>query len=176
MCPSPACGGFWASPVNNASATTYVASVGLGRLAAGSAARAQAALRSPGTLVAGDFVPYASDDFPQLLSLSATRVWLPALAGRTEAAVYRVLDTGIRCIRAPCFSYRAMLVNRGKPAVRLSEVDLAAAGAPATAVARARALLGRGGVLVAGEIKRVVIPNAPDAGRTLVVDQLWLPA
>ena len=51
---------------------------------------------------------------------------------------YRVTDTGIRCVRAPCFSYRVTQVN-GTTGTAVSGVDLEAARATPKAVARARA-------------------------------------
>jgi hypothetical protein len=50
----------------------------------------------------------------------------PAEAGAPAAIVereYRLRDTGIRCIAAPCFSFEATPVDGGAP-VMLSGVDL----------------------------------------------------
>ncbi len=184
LCPSPACGGFWASLANRAATrcrdggtrpACYVASIDLDRLAGASRSRAEAALAAPGTLVAGGFDDFHSVDFPQLASLAAVRVWLPAGGGDTRGQVYRLADTGIRCVRAPCFSLRATLVNRGV-ATKLSALDFAGSGASQPAVARARALLVQGGVLVAGAFHATAVPGSPTAGRTLDVRQIWLPA
>jgi hypothetical protein len=137
--------------------------------------RARAALGAPSTLVDGSFVPYANAAFPQLAALGALDVWVARGADGWAGNVYRVTDTGIVCIRAPCFSLRATVVNTTRT-IKLSEIDLEGASASAIAIERARALLSHGGVLVAGTVRRVSVPGAPDTGRALVASQLWLPA
>jgi hypothetical protein len=184
MCPSPVCGGFWAARVNVATTTCiggdtrpacYVAAVDLGGFAPTGAARIRAAIARSRALVDGGIVRYPHDVFPQLGSLLARSAWLPAGSGDAHGTVYRLVDTGIRCIRAPCFSLRATVVN-GTPSVKLSEVDLDAAGVPGAARRRARALLRRGGILVAGSVHAVSDPAWPDTGRGLTATQVWLPA
>jgi uncharacterized protein DUF6748 len=182
LCPSPACGGFW---IARPSATTtrcadgarrpwcYVATVDLAALPARVRARAQPQLGR--ALVGGRLERDAGDGTPVLATLVVDGAWLPAAAGTAAAAVYLVVDTGVRCIRAPCFSFRANAAG-GTRSLRLSEVDLAVPGAPPGAVARAHLLLGRGGVLVSGAVTTVRSPSWPDTGRRLDASQLWLPA
>ena len=183
MCPSPMCGGFWASRVNwkltpcfrgPELPACYVASVDLSTLAPVSRARAQTALSSGRALVEGGFERYSSA-YTQLARLAAARVWISATAGRPEGTVYRVVDTGIRCIRAPCFSLRATVVN-GTRSVMLSGIDFAASGAPAATIARAHALLAHEGVIVSGTIRMLAGAGAAGPGRTLAATRLWLPA
>src|SRR5262245_26583002 len=120
MCPSPACGGFWLTRVNASSTTCigsdvrpacYVATVDLKAFGAGRQERIRSALTQSRVLLGGVVVRFASDLFPRLGSLVARSASLAAGSGSTTGTVYRVLDTGIRCIRAPCFSFRATLVN-----------------------------------------------------------------
>src|SRR5262245_6268322 len=120
-CPSPACGGFWASRTNRSLTTCldgstasscYVAAVDLSALSIASRAHAEAALGTSTALVTGSFGRHHSEDFPQLARLVASRVWIAAGPGRATTTVYRVVDTGLRCIRAPCYSLRATAVNR----------------------------------------------------------------
>jgi hypothetical protein len=182
MCPSPMCGGFWASRVNrrvticyggDVRPACYVASVDLSALAPSAQPRVQAALGSGRALVRGSFERYSADEFPQLARLIATSAWLAAGSRAGTGAVYRVVDTGIRCVKAPCFSFRATPLNDPAAGVRLSAVDFSKLEAPPSAIDRAGRLLSHGGVVISGPI-RAGPPARP--GRMLVVTQLWLPA
>ena len=184
LCPSPLCGGFWATRVNQITTTClggiarpacYVASIDLSALAPAVQARVRPALASGRALVTGVFARYSIDEFPQLATLVAARVWLAAGPNRDAGTVYRIVDTGLRCIRAPCFSLRATVVN-GTRALTLSSLDLAGTGASATAIGRAHAALAHGGVLAAGTIRAAAKTGTPEAGRALAATQVWLPA
>jgi len=184
LCPSPMCGGFWASRVNRtlttcldgqARASCYVAAIDLTGLSAASRARAQSALHVSTTLVTGAFARYQSDTSPPLARLVAAQVWIAAGPSRETTPVYRVIDTGLRCVRAPCFSLRATAVNRSA-ATTLSSLDLSSAGASAAELRRAHAGLAGTGVLASGAIRADSKPVVPGTGRTLVATQFWLPA
>lgn len=183
MCPSPMCGGFWASRVNRttarcldgvARASCYAASIDLSALTPTARAHARPALSTGRALVEGAFARY-SNAFPQLAKLVATRVWLAAGGSNEVGTVYLVVDTGLRCIRAPCFSLRATVVN-GARLLTLSSLDLANTGASAAAIARAQGALARGGVLASGTIRAATKPGVPEVGRMLAATQVWLPA
>ena len=178
------CGGFWASRVNRTStacrdgvphAACYVASVDLSGLAASVRASARSALGSGRALVTGVFAAYSSNEFPQLAKLVAERAWLAAGTDHEIGTVYRVVDTGLRCIRAPCFSLRATVVN-GTHSLTLSSLDLSGTGASPPAISRARAALAGSGVLATGVVRATAKPGSPTAERTLVATQVWLPA
>jgi hypothetical protein len=184
MCPSPLCGGYWATRVNatittciggDARAACYVARVDLKSFASGTQARIRAALAESSVLLGGSIMRYPSDAFPKLGSLVARSAWQRVGGGDGRGTVYRVVDTGIRCIRAPCFSFRATVVNDTRTS-RLSEVDLEAAGISASAAQRARTLLRNGGILVAGFVRTVSNPGWPESGSRLTATQVWLPA
>jgi len=186
LCPSPVCGGYWAGRVNRSitvcldgstSSSCYVAAIDLSALTAASRARAEAALRLPTTLVTGSFGRYRNEDFPELARLVVSRVWVatgptPAMA---MATVYRVVDMGVRCIRAPCFSLRAGVVNRSA-SVTLSGIDLSQVGASAGELSRARAALATGGMLSTGAIRAESKSGMPNGGRVFVATQAWVPA
>ena len=53
---------------------------------------------------------------------------------------YRVTDTGVRCVRDPCFSYRTRPLN-GWTRIAVSGVEVGAARATPADVARAQAAL-----------------------------------
>jgi hypothetical protein len=165
MCPSPLCGGFWVSRVNRPTTTCvdgtarawcYVAGIDHWRprggnfLARGRIVRSSTA-GSPGHLI-------------------ATGEWIPATATPWGGAVYLVTDTGIRCVRAPCFSLRAAAVNTTLSS-SVSGLDLKAVAAMPELVHKAEATLATGGLLVVGAIRRDA-----DGGRTVRATQFFLAA
>lgn len=140
LCPSPRCGGYWAALANGARTRCgdgarrprcYVAKVvdRRGRPLAGSF--------PDGALVRAVLEPGTDLDLDRL------RVWAsyaPAGTAPSSGGWYRVHDTGVRCVRAPCFSYRATQVN-GATRVPTSAIDLAASNAGRQEQLRARAAL-----------------------------------
>jgi hypothetical protein len=183
MCPSPMCGGFWASRVNwkvttclggAARPACYAASVDLSALSAAAQSHARPALSSWRALAEGTFARY-SNEFPQLARLVASHVWLAAGPRRETSTVYRVVDTGLRCIRAPCFSLRATVVN-GTRTLTLSNLDLAGAGAAPATINRANTALAHSGVLVSGTIRTLASTGIAGPWRTFAATQLWLAA
>jgi hypothetical protein len=167
LCPSPLCGGYWVA------------------LANGARTRCQDGLRRPqcyvaravgtngnqlesiaeGSLVRGA-IDVGRDDLGELV---ASAVFAPAGRAAVEGGYYRVTDAGIRCIRAPCFSYRATQVN-GSTRTTLSGVDLEAARATANEVGRAEAALStKSGLLARGRF----VPSA-DGGRVFRALRLYL--
>ena len=121
----------------------------------------------------GTFRRYSTTAFPQLAKLVATRVWIAGGGRSTAATVYRVIDTGIRCIRAPCFSLRATVANSTR-SLMLSGLDLANTGATSATMARAREAAAHAGVLVAGTIRAATKPGPGGPARTLAATQVWL--
>ena len=109
LCPSPMCGGYWVALANAARTRCqdglrhprcYVArALSHGGKPLGSIAE--------GALVRGA-IDVGRDDFGELL---ASAVYAPAGATAARGGYYRVRDTGIRCVRAPCFSYGVTQVN-----------------------------------------------------------------
>jgi hypothetical protein len=103
--------------------------------------------------------------------LVVTEVWLRSGQARTAGEVYRIEDNGIRCVRAPCFSLHASVLNTTQHR-NVSSLDLTSSGAGATAIRRARAALASGGVMVEGR----VVPGLPAGDRTLRATAFWLRA
>src|SRR5207249_8561323 len=98
-------------------------------------------------------------------------VYAPTGTAAVSGGYYRVHDTGIVCIRAPCFSFRVQQVN-GSSRVLTSSVDLAAADASATDVARAqKALRTKDGLYARGRFG-----TTPDGGRVFRALRLYLRA
>jgi hypothetical protein len=169
LCPSPRCGGYFVSLANRSrtrcadgtrNTRCYVThAVGSdGRqisLSNGSLVRARLALRA-----------VAGAERLGVLAVDAAS----APAGSGEAGSYLELrNTGIVCVRVPCFSFTARRLN-GSGRVELSGIDFRAAGASAAQVARARASLGeKHPVLVRGSVV-----ETPDRGRILRVSRIYV--
>lgn len=138
LCPSPMCGGYWLALANGAR-TRCADGLRHGRCYA---ARAVDAKGGPlGDIAEGGLVRGAIDaGRADLGELVVTAVYDPAGSVPVAGGYYRVVDSGIRCVRAPCFSYRARQVN-GSTRSTLSGVDVAAARATARQLTRAHAAL-----------------------------------
>ena len=138
LCPSPLCGGYWVALAN--AARTRCAD-GLRHVRC-YAARAVDARGDPiGDMAEGGLVRGAigagRDDLGELV---ATAVYTPVGRAQVFGGYYRLRDTGLRCVRAPCFSYRVTQVN-GSTRTKVSGIDLSAARVAANEVDRAEAAL-----------------------------------
>ena len=138
LCPSPNCGGYWVALANGA--RTRCAD-GLRHVRCYVARAVDAKRRQLGDIAEGALVRGAidagRDDVGELV---VTAAFSPAGSALLRGGYYRVVDTGIRCVHAPCFSYRATQVN-GSTGTRVSGVDVAAAKGTAKQLARADAAL-----------------------------------
>jgi len=122
-----------------------------------------------GALARATVEPWRYEGFGELGILVVARVFAPA--GRTPPAGrhVRVVDTGIRCIKAPCFSLSASELNREKR-VTLSGLDLRDARIEPAERARAETALGAaGGLLVQG-----TVVTSKDGGRELRCTRVFL--
>ena len=174
LCPSPLCGGYWVALANGVrtrcgdgqrQVRCYVARA-INRTG-------ERTLQLPeGALVRG-----AIEVGPRLgtRTLDRLRVWAVYLRAGTATpsggGYYRVVDNGIRCIRAPCFSYRAGAVN-GSSSVTASSVDLSASDASPAEIERAQAALRtKDGLYARGRFA-----STPDGGRVFQAFRLYLRA
>ena len=169
LCPSPLCGGYWVAIANGA--RTRCAN-GL-RYPQCYVARAVDLAGKPlsgiaeGSLVRGA-MDVGRDDLGELV---ATAVFAPVGRAAVAGGYYRVTDTGIRCVRAPCFSWRATPANESTR-TPVSGVDLEAANATSSERARAQAALHtKSGFLARGRF----VPSA-DGGRVFEALRLYLRA
>ena len=174
LCPSPLCGGYWASLANGVRTrcgngqqqTRCYAARAVDRYG-----RPYADEIPAGSLVRGAIELGETFGDRRLDQLRVYAVYAPAGTAAVSGGYYRVVDNGIRCIRAPCFSYRAGQVN-GSSRVTISEVDLQASGAPAGAIERAQAALRtKDGVYARGRFA-----TTPDGGRVFRALRLYLRA
>jgi len=184
MCPSPLCGGAFASLVNLANTpcidgvdreACYVADVDLGAMGLSDSQLSELrnALFGGRAFLDGWIDGRAFGSFGTLGELHGVRGWQAATDAVPAETPYRVRDNGVRCIAAPCFSYDAVAINTSA-VLTVSDVDLSAVGATPAQVASAQQALSTGGLLVSGTIQPR--PNAGPAGtgQTLVATQFYL--
>ena len=172
LCPSPLCGGYWVALANTART----------RCADGTArarcyvARAVGEDRHPldasvpdGALVRGDLDTFDFDGVGVLGVLAVASVHAPKGKAPESGRYYRLVDTGIRCVRAPCFSTRASRRNRmGKTAI--SGLVLTTLRYDEQLEKRVLAALAtRNGVLARGRIR-----PTPDGGRVFHASRFYL--
>jgi hypothetical protein len=172
LCPSPRCGGYWVGLTNGAR-TRCSDGIVRGRCYVARAVDEDRHLLATGVpdeaLVRGSLDAFAFEGGGTLGVLVVTTVYAPAGTAPTSGGYYRIVDTGIRCIRAPCFSLRAAQVN-GSTRTPLSGIDLNAAGATTGEVARAQAALrSKNGLLARGRFTR-----SADGGRVFTATRLFL--
>jgi hypothetical protein len=170
LCPSPLCGGYWIAIANGARTRCndglrrprcYVAR------AVDAKGNVLASGIAEGALVRGA-INAGPDDLDELV---ATAVYAPAGTAAVSGGYYRLVDTGIRCLRAPCFSYRATQVN-GLTRTTTSGLDLVASGATPAEFRRAQSALRTPNGLYA----RGRFAHAADGGRVFRATRLFLRA
>jgi hypothetical protein len=167
LCPSPLCGGYWVAIANGA--RTRCAD-GLRRPRCYVADAIRAGGSPVGDIAEGALVRGALDvGRDDLGELVVSAVYAPAGDALPSGGFYRVTDTGIRCVRAPCFSYRVTQAN-GTTGTAASSLDLEAAHATPKAVARAHAAVEtKNGLYARGRFA-----TTPDGGRVFRALRLYL--
>jgi hypothetical protein len=138
LCPSPLCGGYWAA-LANAARTRCQDGLRHVRCYAAVAVdgRGSPVGDVPEDALVRGAIDIGRDDLGELV---VTAIYTPSGRAKVSGGYYRIRDTGIRCVRAPCFSYRATQVN-GSTGSRVSGVDVAGAGATPSELVRAEAAL-----------------------------------
>jgi len=172
LCPSPLCGGYWVALANGA--RTRCAD-GI-RRARCYAAKAVDEHRDPletaiaeGALVRAELESSEYEGIGPLGVVAVAAVYEPAGRATVTGGYYRVVDTRVRCVRAPCFSYRVTQLN-GRTRTTTSDVDLGTAGATRAEVARAlKALRTKNGLFARGRFTREA-----DGGRSFRTSRLFL--
>ena len=169
VCPSPRCGGYWVALANGVRTRCVDGQRQLRCYAARATDRGR---QDIGRLAEGSLVRGALDLGRDGLGvLRAHAVYEPAGSARAGGGFYRVLDNGIRCVRAPCFSTTARSVN-ASTRVTVSSVDLRPARASAAEVRRAEeALATKDGLYARGRFA----PTS-DGGRVFRALRLYLRA
>ena len=173
LCPSPLCGGYWVALANRARTRC---SDGASRPRC-YVARALGEDRLPlpaslpeGALVRADIEPWKVEGLGDLGALIVAEVRAP-VGSVAKGSYYRIRDLGIRCVRAPCFSFRAVRMN-GLARMTLSSVDLQPVRLTPDELSRAQAGMGTpSGLFVLGRIVETV-----DGGRALSASRIYLRA
>ena len=171
LCPSPLCGGYWVALAN--AARTHCAD-GTAR-ARCYVARAVDKDRHPldtsvpdGGLVRGELDTFEFDGVG-LGVLVAAIVHAPQGKAPESGRYYRLVDTGIRCVRAPCFSTRASRLNSARKTT-ISGLVLTTLRYDEELEKRVLAgLATRNGVLARGRIR-----PTPDGGRVFHASRFYL--
>lgn len=172
LCPSPLCGGYW----------VHLANAARTRCADGTArarcyvAKAVNEDRHPleasvpdGALVRGDLDTFEFDGAGNLGVLVVAIVHTPQGKAPESGWYYRLVDTGIRCVRAPCFSTRASRLN-GANKSTVSGLVLTTLRYNEELEKRVlEALATRNGVLARGRIR-----PTPDGGRVFHASRFYL--
>lgn len=172
LCPSPLCGGYWVALANaprtrcadgTARARCYVAQ------AVNEDRHPLEASVPDGALVRGDLDTFEFDGAGNLGVLVVPIVYAPEGKARESGGYYRLVDTGIRCVRAPCFSTRASRLN-GAAKTTISGLVLTTLRYNEELEERALAALAtRNGVLARGRIR-----PTPDGGRVFHASRFYL--
>ena len=172
LCPSPLCGGNWVALANRARTRCsdgalrplcYVAKI------VDEARQPLSANVPPEALARAAIEGQEFPGFGKLGVLVVAEVLKP-VGGPAKGDFYRLRDTGVRCIRAPCFSMRAEQLNR-RARVTFSDLDLKPTGASAEDLALALALLGPKGLLAAGRVN-----TTSNSGRVFRATRIYLRA
>lgn len=176
LCPSPRCGGFWVRAINRrttacadgtSAEACYVASIDW--RAMGGDPHISAAT----VIVKGNLRLQTYAGFGDLGVLVARDAWGSATALSPAGVTYRLSDSGIVCVAAPCFNVDAEALNLGLT-LKLSGYDLSKVGATDEQIKLAALAYRKGRLLASGSIVPAASTTRP--GSELVVSQFFLPA
>jgi hypothetical protein len=169
LCPSPRCGGYWVAIANGARTRC---TDGLRHVHCYVARALDWSRRAIGDIPEGALVRGAMDSGrDELGELFVTAAYAPAGTATVSGGWYRIADNGIRCVRAPCFSYAVTPVN-GQTRGPVSSLDLQASRASAAEIARAlRGVNSKNGLYARGRFART-----PDGGTVFRALRLYLRA
>jgi len=172
LCPSPLCGGYWAALANRSRTVCHDGARRPRCYVASAVDEERHPLEvglTAGALARAEIEPWSFKGFGELGVLVVADVWAPTGRAPPSGGFYRLRDTGMRCIRAPCFSLRASRLN-GSLRVTVSDLDLEATRATAEQLERAEAALRtKNGLFAQGRIG----PTA-DGGRLFRATRVFL--
>jgi hypothetical protein len=188
-CIYPLCGGYFVKAVNQAltrcadgSMAKECHAVELDTTALGWTPEQQASFEASFgkgfALVKGAITPQPRGLYTgEVLRLS--QAWQGQAQHKPLGSFYGVHSTGIVCIKAPCPTQEAQLLNSTAPATN-PDVNLSKAGASQSAVDAAFAALGKpDGILVAGAIVPIrysTLTGSSTLGKQLLASEFYLPA
>lgn len=174
LCPSPACGGYWVSEANQARTKCVDLRSSPRCYVARGVNRAHQDVQGgipDGAVALGHLEPWAYEGFSEELGAIIVDDLRTPVGTLAKGTYFRVRDVGIRCVRAPCFTYRATVLN-GVRRVTISTLDLSPVRASPDVLRQAQvALTTRGGLFVLG---RIIATS--DGGRALRASRFYLRA
>ena len=182
-CEPPACGGFFVSQVNrdlsrcvdgDRAPECYVASLEPSGKGVPDTEMLQDLASAPApwrALLRGRLEARRIPGAGTLGVLRVTQAWRPVGEGAGDGSYFSVHDTDIRCVKAPCPSIRAVLLNEGTELL-VSEIDLERAKASAAELVQASDALDREGILVIG----APAPGSEPGVDLLLASRLYLQA
>jgi hypothetical protein len=166
------CGGYWVALANHARTRCvdellrprcYVASAEDGETR-------QTMSVAAGALARATLATTANPEWGPLGVLRVAEIWAPATTGPPKGGFFRIRDLGVRCVRTPCFSYRAVALNTRERPIRVSSFALGPAGSDPSVRGRVEAALRSAeGVPASGRFDVVA-----DGGRVFLASQLYL--
>ncbi len=174
MCPAPLCGGFWVTLVNRDRTRCHD---GISRPRCYIAVILDARTQRPSTIARAENALVRGvigttrmfEGSGELGAITITQTWNPVGGAPPRGRFYRVRDTGMRCIRAPCFSFRLSQLNTPAHAT-VSKLDLGPGRSdPATLKKATAALVSPAGLLASGRIVRTA-----NGGRLFRASQVFL--
>ncbi len=182
-CPSPQCGGVFVQTVNRLTTRCpdgklrpecYVAEVNLAALAL--PPEEEDAVRERiqnGTVLLNGHL--ANKPFSPLggpATFNAVEVWLSATDARPSGEFFRILDSGLVCIAAPCLSFQEFKLNTFISRA-IAGIDLSLVGADEKQLAAAGdALLTDSGILATG--KHGIVTGPAGEAQALTASQFYL--
>ncbi len=112
--------------------------------------------------------------------LQVSQAWQAQAKHKPQGTFYGVHNTGIVCIKAPCPTIEAVVLNTSKPS-SYPDVNLSASGASKAAIEAGMKALGtHDGLIVAGYLIPTLTPSTDSLtstkGQLLLASQFYLPA
>jgi hypothetical protein len=173
-CRWPLCGGYWVRRVNRASQRCPDGSVAAECYVALLDTEALAGTTLPNfgdgkTVVRAVFGSGDAGEFGTYALLRVSAAWRAATDTPAQGAFYLLQDSGIRCVRAPCFSWTAYILNTARSRA-YSDNDLTAVGASEKQLELAQLALAEQGLVATG---RFTSPGT--GGVSFQATQFYLP-
>ncbi|CAN5196840.1 hypothetical protein BH09ACT13_BH09ACT13_09390 [soil metagenome] len=174
LCPSPLCGGYWVAIANRSRTRCHDR---LLRPRCYVATAIDIRTRQPltsgltaYTLARAVLGTWPVGSFGELGAVWVDEAWQSVGQTPPTGDFFRLRDTGIRCIRAPCFSTRVGRIHTSSHTTTVSGVDLGSADADPKTLNRADAALRTPEVLLASGR----IAPTTDGGRVFRASQIYL--
>jgi hypothetical protein len=174
LCPSPTCGGYWVRRVNQSLTRCVDGKLQRECYVAGVRNAPAGGLGETGLLLLRGRIR-ASDggEFPGFGVFQIARIWVAATAEPPRGRFAGLQSNDIVCVTTPCFTWDQYVLNRALTR-SLSGLDFDEVGAEDADIARARAILQGGGVLLAAGTN-VQVLEASGVGLHFVATQIYLP-